>query len=106
MSTLGIAVAALGSGIPEGVASLVLGLGFAPAGCSSPGSAALVVATLGVLVVRILQAPSQKPAGPRCRRPDPKDDERSARPPEEARPCCPSSNPQLAELLLREPARR
>jgi hypothetical protein len=62
MSTFGIALAALGSSIP-GAAAAVLGPGFTPAELLA-GLGAAVVATLGVLIVRILNAPSQKPAVP------------------------------------------
>jgi hypothetical protein len=63
MNTFGIEIAALGSGIPDGVAAAVLGPGFTPAELLA-GLGAAVVATLGVLVVRILNAPSQEPPAP------------------------------------------
>jgi hypothetical protein len=63
MITLGITVAAFGSGMTGEVASTVLGPGFTPAEMLAALGAA-AVATLGVLIVRILNAPSQnqKPA--------------------------------------------
>jgi hypothetical protein len=61
MITLGITVAAFGSGVTAEVASTVLGPGFTPAEMLAALGAA-AVATLGVLIVRILNAPSQKPA--------------------------------------------
>lgn len=61
MSTLGITVAAFGSGMTGNVASTVLGPGFTPAEMLAALGAA-TVATLGVLIVRTLNAPSQKPA--------------------------------------------
>jgi hypothetical protein len=62
MNTFAIAIAALGSGIPDGAAA-VFGSGFTPAEFLA-GLGAAVVATLGVLVVRILNAPGQEPAAP------------------------------------------
>jgi hypothetical protein len=61
MITLGITVAALGSGMPAQVASTVLGPGFTPAEMLAALGAA-TVGTLGVLIVRALNAPNQKPA--------------------------------------------
>jgi hypothetical protein len=68
MNTFAIAIAALGSGIPDGSAA-VFGPGFTPAEFLA-GLGAAVVATLGVLVVRILNDPGQEPAAP----PRPADD--------------------------------
>jgi len=62
MITLGITVAAFGSGMPAQVASTVLGPGFTLAEMLAALGAA-TVATLGVLIVRTLNAPpNQKPA--------------------------------------------
>ena len=61
MITLGITVTAFGSGMTGEVASTVLGPGFTPAEMLAALGAA-PVATVGVLIVRILNAPSQKPA--------------------------------------------
>jgi hypothetical protein len=72
MSTFGIAFAALGSGIPGRAAAAVLGPGFTPAEFLAALGAA-VVATLGVLIVRILNAPNQGPAVPAAS-PRPADD--------------------------------
>ena len=55
MNTLAIAVAAVGSGIPDGALSANIGLAPSVAEIVA-GLAAFVVATLGVLVVRHLQA--------------------------------------------------
>jgi len=62
MITLGITVAAFGSVMPTQVASTVLGPGFTPAEMLAALGAA-TVATVGVLIVRRLNAPpNQKPA--------------------------------------------
>jgi hypothetical protein len=71
MNTFAIAIAALGSGIPDGAVA-VLGPGFTPAEFLA-GLGAAAVATLGVLVVRILNAPGQEPAAPAAS-PRPADD--------------------------------
>jgi hypothetical protein len=63
MITLGITVAAVGSGVPGGLASSLLGPGFTPAELLA-GLGAATVATLGVLVVRILNTPNEEPALP------------------------------------------
>ena len=60
MITLGITVTAFGSGLPA-VASTVLGPGFTLAEMLAALGAA-TVATLGVLVVRTLNTPNQRPA--------------------------------------------
>jgi len=61
MDALAIATTALGSGIPSGAVAAVLGPGFTPAELVA-GLGAAVVATLGILVVRHLNAPSEEPA--------------------------------------------
>jgi hypothetical protein len=61
MNTLAIAFSALGSGIADGAAAALSGPAFTPAEFLA-GLGAAVVATLGVLIVRILNAPSQEPA--------------------------------------------
>jgi hypothetical protein len=61
MITLGITLAAVGSGIPGGVASSFFGPAFTPAELLA-GLGAATVATLGVLVVRILNTPNEEPA--------------------------------------------
>ena len=63
MITLGITVAAVGSGVADGLASTFLGPGFTPAELLAALGAASV-ATLGVLVVRILNTPNDKPSLP------------------------------------------
>jgi len=61
MNTFGIAVAAFGTGIPG--AATVPGVGFTPAELLA-GLGAAVVATLGVLIVRILNTPRAEPTAP------------------------------------------
>ena len=63
MITLGITVAALSSGMTGGVASTMLGPGFTPAEMLA-GLGAATVATIGVLIVRILNTPNERPAAP------------------------------------------
>ena len=63
MNALGIAVATIGSAITEGVTATVLGPGFTLAEMVA-GLGAATVATLGVLVVRVLNAPNREPAAP------------------------------------------
>jgi hypothetical protein len=60
MDTFANAVVALGSGIPDGVLSGILGVAPSLAEIVA-GLGALVVATLGVLVVRHLQAADASP---------------------------------------------
>jgi len=72
MNTLAIAVAGLGSGFPQGAV-------FASLGTWSPvelfaGLGAFVLATLGVLMVRMLQVPSDLPEAPGAA-PDPRGDD-------------------------------
>jgi hypothetical protein len=61
MITLGISVAALGSGMTGGVASTVLGPGFTPAEMLA-GLGAATVATIGVLIVRAFNTPNERPS--------------------------------------------
>jgi hypothetical protein len=63
MITLGITVAAVGSGLPGGLAGSLFGPAFTPAEFLAALGAA-TVASLGVLVVRILNTPNDKPALP------------------------------------------
>ena len=63
MNTLGIAVVALGSAIAEGVSGMVLGPRFTVAELVA-GLGAATVATLGVLIVHVLNAPNRKPLAP------------------------------------------
>jgi hypothetical protein len=63
MITLGITVAALGYGMTAGTGGALLGPAFTPAEMLA-GLGAAIVATLGVVVVRALNAPSRKPAAP------------------------------------------
>ena len=63
MNTLGITAAAVGSGIPGGLAGALIGPAFTPAEFFAALGAA-TVATLGVLVVRILNTPNEKRALP------------------------------------------
>jgi hypothetical protein len=71
MNPLAIAVAALPAGLPDGAVS-TLGVAPSPAEVIA-GLGALVVAMLGVLVVRYLQAPSDGPRNPVVS-PDPTDE--------------------------------
>jgi hypothetical protein len=61
MNALGIAVATFGSAITQGVTATVIGPGFTLAEMLA-GLGAATVATLGVLVVRVLNAPNREPA--------------------------------------------
>jgi len=61
MTTLGITAAAVGSGLPGGLAGVLIGPAFTPSELLAALGAA-TVATLGVLVVRILNTPPDKPA--------------------------------------------
>lgn len=63
MITLGITLAAVGSGIPGELAGTLIGPAFTPAELLA-GLGAATVATLGVLVVRILNTPNERPALP------------------------------------------
>jgi hypothetical protein len=63
MNALGIAVATFGSTITDGVSATVIGPGFTLAEMLA-GLGAATVATLGVLVVRVLNAPNREPAAP------------------------------------------
>jgi hypothetical protein len=72
MNPLAIAVAALPAGLPDGAVSGTLGVAPSPAEVIA-GLGALVVAMLGVLVVRYLQAPSDGPRNPVVS-PDPTDE--------------------------------
>jgi hypothetical protein len=72
MNTLAIAVAGLGSGLPQGTVITSLGT-WSPAEFLA-GLGAFVLATLGVFVVRMLQAPSDLPEAPAAA-PDPRGDD-------------------------------
>jgi hypothetical protein len=72
MNTLAIAVAGLGSGIPQGAVIASLGT-WSPAELVA-GLGVFVLATLGVFVVRMLQAPSDLPEAPHAT-PDPRGDD-------------------------------
>jgi len=61
MNPYGVVIAGLSSGIPSGAVAAVLGPGFAPAELLA-GLGAAVVATLGILIVRELNVPSERPA--------------------------------------------
>jgi hypothetical protein len=61
MNALGIAVATFGSAIPAGVTATVIGPSFTLAETLA-GLGAATVATLGVLIVRMLNAPNREPA--------------------------------------------
>jgi hypothetical protein len=63
MSTLGIAVSGLGSGIASGNAGAMLAAGLTPIDVIA-GLGALAIATAGVLVVRRLQATRGEPPNP------------------------------------------
>jgi hypothetical protein len=63
MNALGIAVATFASTITEGVTATVIGPGFTLAEMLA-GLGAATVATLGVLIVRVLNAPNREPAAP------------------------------------------
>lgn len=73
MNPLGIAIGALGTGIPDGTATPLLTIGLTT-GDIVAGLTALAVATLGVLVVRRLQAPSDVAPNP-ATSPAPRGDE-------------------------------
>ncbi|HJW69880.1 MAG TPA: hypothetical protein VJ829_11030 [Candidatus Binatia bacterium] len=62
MNTLGIAVATFGSAITD-VTTTVIGPGLTLAEMLA-GLGAATVATLGVLIVRVLNAPNREPAAP------------------------------------------
>jgi len=65
MNTLAIAVAGLGSGLPDGAVHVTTLFGVAPSTADVvAGLGALALATLGVLVVRYLQPPSDLPEAP------------------------------------------
>jgi hypothetical protein len=63
MITFGVTLAAVGSGLPGGLAGTLIGPAFTPAELLA-GLGAATVATLGVLVVRILNVPNETPAVP------------------------------------------
>jgi hypothetical protein len=90
MITLGITVAAFGSGM-TGRSATQYSARLHP-GRMLAALGAATVATLGVLIVRILNAPSQKPAAPSLR--DPSTGRRREEGRLRSRPCCPSSNPR------------
>ena len=70
MDTIAIAVAGLGAGLPDGAVNVTLGIAPSPAELFA-GLGALALATLGVLVVRALQAPGDLPDAPAAS-PDPR----------------------------------
>jgi hypothetical protein len=72
MNTLAIAVAALPAGLPDAAVSGTLGVAPSPIEVVA-GLGALVVAVVGVLVVRHLQAPGDGPRNPVVS-PDPAND--------------------------------
>jgi hypothetical protein len=73
MNALGIAIAGLGAGLPDGAVSATLGIAPSPAELFA-GLGVFALATLGVLVVRALNTPSDLPAAP-VASPDPKGDD-------------------------------
>jgi hypothetical protein len=73
MSTMGIVVAGLGSGVPSGTAGAMLSIGLGPMDIVA-GLGALIVSTVGVMVVRRLQAVGGEPPHP-VASPDPRGNE-------------------------------
>jgi hypothetical protein len=72
MDTLAVAVAGLGSGLPQGTVIASIGTWPSPAELVA-GLGAFAFATLGVILVRFLTAPSDLPEAPEAA-PDPRGD--------------------------------